>query len=186
MNLKTVLSFPVAFLAISVLASCGGSKPSVDNAVEVMNPADAFTKMCRTELKDHLCGVGENTNSNAQIARDIATANARNELATKIKVSIESALKRAAQATFGEEGRETTFQRLVQEVSGEFANIEIYETKTLQTQDNRKTVYALVVIKKEDLKKIANNKASNAEILSDAAASKIFMDMIDEELNKAR
>ena len=170
-----------------VFTSCAGSKPpsAPGGFTDVSSPADEYTRMCRAELKDYLCGVGENTSTNTQIARDIATANARNELATKIQVSIESALKRSAANTLGEQGNETTFSRLAQEVSGEFRNIDIYETKTQHNQaENKYRIYALVVVKKEDIKNMANNKASNVQILQDAAASKIFMNMIDEELSK--
>jgi len=184
---KIVLA--AGFLLALAFTSCGGSKPPAapTGFTDVSNPADDYTKMCRTELKDYLCGVGENTSTNSQIARDVATANARNELATKIQVSIESALKRATSNTLGEQGNETTFSRLAQEVSGEFSNIDIYETKTQHNQaENKYKIYALVVIKKDDIKNAANNKVSNAQILSDAAASKVFMDMIDEELNKRK
>ena len=176
-------------LAMTFTFGCGGSKPPAASTgfSDVSTPADEFTKMCRTELKDYLCGVGENTSTNSQIARDVATANARNELATKIKVSIESALKRSTNNTFNEEGRETTISRLAQEVSGEFSNIEIYETKTQHDQaQNKYKIFALVVVKKDDVKNSANNKVSNAKVLSDAAATKVFMDMIDEELSKKR
>jgi len=176
-------------LAMTFTFGCGGSKPPAASTgfSDVSTPADEFTKMCRTELKDYLCGVGENTSTNSQIARDVATANARNELATKIQVSIESALKRSTNNTFNEEGRETTISRLAQEVSGEFSNIEIYETKTQHDQaQNKYKIFALVVVKKDDVKNSANNKVSNAKVLSDAAATKVFMDMIDEELSKKR
>jgi len=176
-------------LALAFTFGCGGSKPPAASTgfSDVITPADEFTKMCRTELKDYLCGVGENTSTNSQIARDVATANARNELATKIQVSIESALKRSTNNTFNEEGREATFSKLVQEVSGEFSNIEIYETKTQHDpKENKYKIFALVVVKKDDVKNAANKKVSNAQVLSDAAATKVFMDMIDEELNKKR
>jgi len=177
-----------ASLALA-FTSCGGSKPPAASTgfTDVSNPADEYTKMCRTELKDYLCGVGENTSTNSQIARDIATANARNELASKIQVSIESALKRATNNTFNEQGREGTISSLVQEVSGEFSNIDIYDSKTQHNSaENKYKVFALVVIKKDDIKNAANNKVSNAQVLSDAAATKVFMDMIDEELGKRK
>jgi len=191
--MRTLHFSKIAFMAGASLAlaftSCGGSKPPAASTGfnDVSNPADEYTKMCRTELKDYLCGVGENTSTNPQIARDIATANARNELATKIQVSIESALKRVTNNTFNEQGREATVSRLAQEVSGEFSNIEIYETKTQHNQaENKYRIYALVVVKKDDVKNAANNKVSNAQVLSDAAATKVFMDMIDEELGKRK
>jgi len=176
-------------LAMAFTFGCGGSKPPAASTgfSDVTTPADEFTKMCRTELKDYLCGVGENTSTNSQIARDIATANARNELASKIQVSIESALKRSTNNTFNEQGREVTISKLVQEVSGEFSNIEIYETKTQENKaENKYKIFALVVVKKDDIKNVASNKVSNAQVLSDAAATKVFMDMIDEELNKRK
>jgi hypothetical protein len=179
----------VGILLALALTSCAGSKPPAASTgfSDVSNPSDEFTRMCRTELKDYLCGVGESTSTNSQIARDIATANARNELAAKIQVSIESALKRTTNNTFDEQGRETTISRLAQEVSGEFSNIEIYNTKTQFNFDEKKyKIYALTVVKKDDVKKSANNKVSNAQVLSDAAATKVFMDMIDEELDKRK
>jgi HEPN domain-containing protein len=188
-RVKLVLITAISIATAFTISSCGGSKPSAapTGFNDVINQSDEFTKMCRTELKEHLCGVGENTSTNSQIARDIATANARNELAAKIQVSIESALKRATNNTLGEQGRETTISRLAQEVSGDFSNIEIYETKTqFNEAENKYRIYALVVVKKDAIKDAAKNKVSNAQVLSDAAATKVFMDMIDEEIDKRK
>jgi len=183
------IALAAGFVLALAFTSCGGSKPppAQTGFKDVSNPSDEYTKMCRTELKDYLCGVGENTSTNSQIARDVATANARNELATKIRVSIESALKRVTNGNLGEQGNEATISRLAQELSSEISNIEIYETKTQHNQaENKYKIYALVVIKKDDIKNAAGSKASNAQVLSDAAAAKVFMDMIDEELDKRK
>jgi hypothetical protein len=187
---KIVSKFTLAaglMIALAVI-SCAGSKPPDPDSgfTDSSNPSDEFTKMCRTELKDYLCGVGENTSSNTQIARDIATANARNELAAKIKFALESSLKRNAN-NFAERGGEAVFTGLVQNVSGVFSNVDIYETKTQYNKtDGKYRIYALVVIKKDEVRNTVQNELSKAQILSDAAATKLFMDMIDEELNKAR
>jgi len=186
---KFIPTLTVAALAAITFTSCGGSKPpAVDNGfVDVSTPADEYTKKCQTELKDYLCGVGENTSTNTQIARDVAAANARAELATKIEVSLDAALKRAFNNTLGEEGRETTLGRVKEEVKGSFSNIEIYDTRTqFDKATGKYKVFVLVTVKKEEVGNIAKNKVSNSQILADAAASKIFSDMIDEELNKSR
>jgi len=172
-----------------VLTSCGGSKPPVaDNGrQDVTTPADEFQKMCKTELKDYLCGIGENTSTNTQIARDVATMNARRELATKIEISFDAAIKRSFNNTFNEEGRETAIGQIKEDVKGTFGNIEIHETKTqFEKTTGKYTVFALVTVKKEEVGNVAKNKLSSAQVLSDAAASKLFMDMINEELNKPR
>jgi hypothetical protein len=184
----TLAAIALTAMAIS-LASCGGSKPAAvkDGFQDVTTPADEFQSKCKTELKDYLCGVGENTSTNSQIARDVAAAKARRELASKIEVSLDAALKRSFNNTFNEEGRETTLGRVVEEVQGTFSNIEIHETKTQFNQKEGKyKVFVLVTVKKDDVKNIAENKLSNAQVLSDAAASKLFSQMIEEELNKNR
>jgi len=186
---KSISKFTVAVFAAITFTSCGGSKPpAVDNGFQdVSTPADEYTKMCRTELKDYLCGVGENTSTNTQIARDVAATNARRELATKIEVSLDAALKRAFNNTLNEEGRETTLGRFKEEVKGTFGNIEIYDTKTQYDKASGKyKVFVLVTIKKEEIGNVAKNKLSNTQALADAAASKLFSDMIDEELGKSR
>jgi hypothetical protein len=178
----------LAFAAIT-LTSCGGSKPpAVDNGFQdVSTPADEYTKMCRAELKDYLCGVGENTSTNTQIARDVAAANARRELASKIEVSLDAALKRTFSNTLGEEGRETTLGKVREDVKGTFGNMEIHDTKTQYDKVSGKyKVFVLVTVKKEEVGSVAKNKLSNAQVLADAAAAKLFSDMIDEELGKSR
>ena len=185
---KLVLLAATTIALVFTFTACGGSKPaSVAGFQEITTPADEFTRMCRTELKDYLCGVGENTSTNTQIARNVATANARSELASKITVSVDEALKRSYTNTFNEEGRETVFGRLKQDIAGTFSNIDIYETKTWHDKEtNKYRIFVLVAAKKDEVKNVAKDKVSNTQVLQDAAASKIFMDMIDEELNKGR
>lgn len=189
MNKVKFIPMMASFWLALALTSCGGSKPpAVDNGFQdVSTPADEFQKMCKTELKDYLCGIGENTSTNTQIARDVAAANARRELAAKIEVSFNAALQRAFNNTFNEEGRETTLGKVREEVKGTFGNIEIHETKTqFEKATGKYKVFVLVTVKKDEVGNVAQNKLSNAQVLSDAAASKLFMDMINEELNKSR
>jgi len=187
-KVKFILMMASFGLALA-FTSCGGSKPpAVDNGFQdVSTPADEFQKKCATELKDYLCGIGENTSTNTQVARDVATMNARRELATKIEVSFDAAIKRSFNNTLNDEGRETTLGQIREDVKGTFGNIEINETKTqFDKATGKYKVFALVTVKKEEISNVAQNKLSNAQILSDAAASKLFMDMINEELSKKR
>jgi len=187
-KVKFILMMAGFGLALA-LTSCGGSKPpAVDTGFkDVTTPVNEFEDMCRTELKDYLCGIGQNTSTNEQIARDGAAMNARVELAKKIEVSFDAATKRSFQNTFNEEGRETILGQAREDVKGTFSNIEIYKTKTQYDQTEKKyKIFVLVTAKKDDISNVAKNKLSNAQVLSDAAASKVFMDMISEELNKAR
>jgi len=190
MNKAKFILVMAGFGLALALTSCGGSKqpPTVDNGFQdVSTPADEFQKRCSTELKDYLCGIGENTSTNTQIARDVAAMNARRELATKIQVSFDAAIQRSLNNTFNEEGRETTIGKIREDVKGTFGNIEIFDTKTqFEKATGKYKVFVLVTVKKEEVGTVAQNKLSNAQVLSDAAASKLFMDMISEELNKNR
>jgi len=189
MNKVKFILIMAGFGLALALTSCGGSKPpAVDTGFkDVTTPVDEFQDMCRTELKDYLCGIGQNTSTNEQMARDIATMNARRELATKIEVSFDAAIKRSFNNTFNEEGRETTLGQIRENVKGTFSNIEIYKTKTQYDQAEKKyKIFVLVTTKKDEISNVAKNKLSDAQVLSDAAASKLFMDMINEELNKHR
>jgi hypothetical protein len=182
----TLAAIALAAMAIS-LASCGGSKPPAveDGFTDVTTPADELQKMCKNELKDYLCGIGENTSTNEQIAKDVAAANARRELASKIQVSLDAALKRTFNNTFNEEGRETTLGKVQEEVEGTFSNIDIHEIKTqFNKKEGKYKKYVLVTVKRSEIASVAQNKLSNAQVLSDAAASKIFSEMIEEELKK--
>jgi len=190
MNKVKFILMTASFGLALALTSCGGSKPAptVDNGFQdVTTPADEFQKRCSTELKDYLCGVGENTSTNTQIARDVAAMNARRELATKIEVSFDAAIKRSINNTFNEEGRETTLGQIREDVKGTFNNIEIYDSKTqFDKATGKYKIFVLVTAKKDEISNVAKNKLSNAQVLSDAAASKLFMDMINEELSKSR
>jgi len=189
MNKAKFILVMAGFGLALALTSCGGSKPpAVDTGFkDVTTPVDEFQELCRTELKDYLCGIGQNTSTNEQVARDVAAMNARRELAAKIEVSFDAATKRSFNNTFNEEGRETTLGQIREEVKGNFSGIEIYKTKAQFDQTEKKyKIFVLVTVKKEEIGNVAKNKLSNAQVLSDAAASKLFMDMISEELNKQR
>jgi len=189
MNKAKFILMVAGFGLALALTSCGGSKPpAVDTGFkDVTTPVDEFQDMCRTELKDYICGIGQNTSTNEQVARDVAAMNARRELAAKIEVSFDAAQKRSFNNTLNEEARETTLGKIKEEVKGTFSNIEIYKTKTQFDQTEKKyKIFVLVTVKKDEISNVAKNKISNAQALSDAAASKLFMDMIDEELNKPR
>jgi len=184
---RTVLA--AGFALALALISCAGSKPPPpdDGFEAAADPGEDLRKMCKIELKDYICGVGEAASTNSQMAKDEAELVARRQLAGIIESAIDAIAKRKLTNAIQEQAVIGTVGEDVRKISGTFRNVDIHEIKTMYNKKQGKyKAFVLVIAKRDDVKNHIQSGASNIQMLQEVAATKVFMDMIDEELNKSR
>jgi hypothetical protein len=186
---KIVLSLGIA-LALSI-ASCGGSKPQsiteVANTgnVRVTTPATELLDLANDKFKDHYFGIGDGVSTKEGMAYDIAAAKARNELALYMQSQINSKLKNAGLNSINDEAAETTMNRIIQETQSSLTDARIQKRETMYNKESDKyTVYVLITVPQNVANEALKNQVSNGKVISDAAVSKIVMDIIDAGLDK--
>jgi hypothetical protein len=182
-------TFTLAAIALTAMAftSCGGSKPpQVENGnVRVSSPATELLDLANDKYQDHYFGIGDGVSTKEGMAYDIASAKARNELALYMQTQINGKLKNAGINSINDEASETTMSRIVQETQSTLADVRIQKRETMYNKDNGKyTVYVLVSVPQSSANDALKKQVSNGKVITDAAVSKLVMDIIDSGLDK--
>jgi hypothetical protein len=184
------LALFTAIIAIAItftLNACGGSKPpSVENGnVRVSTPATELLDLANEKYQDHYFGIGDGVSTKESMAYDIASAKARNELALYMQAQINGKLKNAGFNSINDEAAETTMSRIVQETQSTLSDVRIQKRETMYNKDTGKyTVYVLVSVPQNAANEALKRQVSNGKVISDAAVSKVIMDIIDSGLDK--
>ncbi|MDR0517174.1 MAG: hypothetical protein LBH25_09050 [Fibromonadaceae bacterium] len=184
-SLPTTLAAIIA--AALAFTACGGSKPPpVENGnVRVSTPATELLDLANEKYQDHYFGIGDGVSTKESMAYDIASAKARNELALYMQAQINGKLKNAGLNSINDEAAETTMSRIVQETQSALSDVRIQKRETMYNKDTGKyTVYVLVSVPQNAANEALKRQVSNGKAISDAAVSKVVMDIIDAELDK--
>jgi hypothetical protein len=190
-RVKFTLLTAISIATALTIISCGGSKPpSVTEIadtgnVRVTTPATELLDLANSKYQDHYFGIGDGVSTKESMAYDVASAKARNELALYMQSQINSKLKNAGLNSINDEAAETTMNRIIQETQSTLTDTRIQKRETLFNKESGKyTVYVLVTVPQNAANEALKRNVSNGQVISDAAVSKIVMDIIDAGLDK--
>ncbi len=183
-------SATLAAIALTAMAltSCGGSKPATLQEAgvpyqDVVDPVKELRALC--DNSKFYCGVGEGTSTKQQTAREQSDATARRELTIQVQSLVKTKLKDSFVNTPEDEGSIATMRRLEVIAELELSNVIVQDTKLQYNEKEGKyRVYTLVSTPKESVGKTLKDKISNDQALKDAAVTKVFLDIVDAELDK--
>jgi hypothetical protein len=192
MNGVKLVLFTAIFIATAfIISSCGGSKPkpiteiAETGNVKVSTPATELTDLANDKFRDHYFGIGDGVSTKESMAYDVAAAKARNELALQMQTQINGKLKNSGLNSINDEAAETTMSRIVQETQSSLTDVRVQKRETLYNKESGKySVYVLVTVPQNAANEALKRQVSNGKVISDAAVSKIVMDIIDAGLDK--
>jgi hypothetical protein len=190
-KIKFILLTAISIATVFVFTACGSSKPpsiteiAETGNVKVTTPATELTNLVNDKFQDHYFGIGDGVSTKESMAYDVAAAKARNELALYMQSQINSKLKNAGLNSINDEAAETTMNRIVQETQATLTDTRIQKRETLYNKESGKyTVYVLVTVPQNTANEALKRQVSNGKVISDAAVSKLLMDIIDSGLDK--
>jgi hypothetical protein len=190
-RVKLVLITAISIATALTISACGGSKPQpitevADTGnVRVTTPATELLDLANDKFKDHYFGIGDGVSTKESMAYDVAAAKARNELALYMQAQINGKLKNAGLNSINDEAAETTMSRIVQETQSSLTDTRIQKRETMYNKESGKyTVYVLITVPQNAANDALKKQMSNGKVISDAAVSKLVMDIIDAGLDK--
>jgi hypothetical protein len=167
---KTFFSMLAVAIVVSLLFSaCAGNMPGW-----YMNPP-------KSDEKIYGVGVSEKTES-IQLGRDVAVANARNDLAGKIQVSVQSMLRTFLQQSGTmEESRALQFS---ESVGKQIVNVTLTGSDVSKTEIRDGRYFALVEISMESINNAIHTAARNAAAEYSELKARRALDDLDKAIDK--
>jgi hypothetical protein len=172
----------------SSLTGCGGSKPPTLQEAgvpykDVSDPVEELRALC--DNSKFYCGVGGSVSTKQQIARELSDAAARRELTVQVQSLIKTKLKDSFVNSPGDEGSIAAMRRLEVIAELELSDVQIQKTKLQYNEKEGKyQMYTLVSTPKQSVGKTLKDKIGGEQALRDAAVTKVFLDIVDAELDK--
>ncbi|MFC1552444.1 LPP20 family lipoprotein [Candidatus Latescibacterota bacterium] len=155
--------------ATLLFVACAGSMPRW-----YMNPPKANDKIFGV-------GVSEKTAS-IQLGRDVAVANARNDLAAKIQVNVQSMLRTFLQQSGNmEESRAITFS---ESVGKQVVNVMLTGSDVTRTEIRKGRYFAQVEISMDSIKNAISTAARNAAADYSELKAKSALEDLDKAIDK--
>jgi hypothetical protein len=167
---KYVLLTAGVSLAIA-FTSCAGKKTVADikGDEEVVSIRNELQELCNKEyIESSYCGIGQGSSESESMASQIASVQARENLASSVQTAIEARAK-----TFGindPSGKdlEGAAMRAIANVSGEIVDIRAQKVRTMYNKEEKKyTVYTLVTSPRDAALELAKQKLRASQELAD-------------------
>ncbi len=169
-NLKGVFGAVAVVIVVSLLfGACAVNMPKW-----YMNPP-------KSDDKIYGVGVSEKTKS-IQLGRDVAVANARNAIAGKIQVSVQSMLR-----TFLQQSgtmRDSRALQFAESVSKQVANVTLIGSDTTRTEERGGRYFALVEISMKSINNAIHTASRNAAAEFSELKAKKALEDLDKAIDK--
>ncbi len=158
-----------ASLAIA-FTSCSGPKTVADvkGDQEVISIRNELQELCNKEhIEKNYCGIGQGTSNSESMASQVASVQARENLAASVQSAINARAK-----TFGindPDGNalEGAAMRAIANVGGEITDVRAQKVRTMYNKEEKKyTVYTLVTSSRDAALELAKQKLRSSQELA--------------------
>jgi len=166
---KIVLLAAGTSLAMAFTLGCGGPKTVADvkGDQEIVSPSTKLLKLCNDKFIDkNFCGIGQGKSNSESMATQIATTNAKSELAASVQTTIEAKTKVFGMNDPDGNALEGAAMRAIANVSQEITDIRKQEEfKTYNEAEKQYTVYVLVTSARDAALELAKQKLRTSQEL---------------------
>ncbi len=158
------ISLAIAF------TSCSGPKTVADvkGDQEVISIRNELQELCNKEhIEKNYCGIGQGTSNSESMASQVASVQARENLAASVQSAINARAK-----TFGindPDGNalEGAAMRAIANVGGEITDVRAQKVRTMYNKEEKKyTVYTLVTSSRDAALELAKQKLRSSQELA--------------------
>jgi len=157
-------------LALAFTFGCAGKKTVADvkGDEEVVSIRNELQELCNKEFIDkNFCGVGQGVSNSESMASQVATVQARENLAAAVQTSIEARAKTFGMNDPNGNALEGAAMRAIANVSQEITDIRTQKIRTMYNKEEKKyTVYVLQTSSRDAALELAKQKLRTNEELA--------------------
>jgi len=169
MNKKFILATAMS-VAMVFTFGCAGPKTVADikGDEEVVSIRNELQELCNKEfIEKNFCGIGQGSSNSESVASQIASTQARENLAASVQTDIESKTKTFAMNDPDGNALEGAAMKAIAKVGGEIADIRTQKVRTMFNKEEKKfTVYTLVTSSRDAALELAKQKLKASEELA--------------------
>ena len=169
---KTVSKFTLTAGIVLTLAFTGCASPKtvaeVKGDEEVVSIRNELQELCNKEyIGENFCGVGQGKSNSEAMAAQIASVQARENLAASVQTAIEGRAKTFAMNDPDGNAMEGAAMRAIANVSQEITDIRTQKTQTMYNKEEKQyTVYTLLTSSRNAALELAKQKLRASEELA--------------------
>ena len=171
-RVKYVLLVAGTSLAMTFTLGCGGSKPvavaEITGDQEVVSIRNELQEQCNKEFIDkNFCGIGQGKSNSESMASQIASVQARENLAASVQTAIEARAKTFGMNDPNGNALEGAAMRAIANVSQEISDVRTQKVRTMYNKEEKQyTVYTLVTSDRNAALELAKQKLRASEELA--------------------
>ena len=157
-------------LAITFTSGCASKKTVADikGDEEVVSVRNELQELCNKEfIEKNFCGIGQGASNSESMASQIATTQARENLAASVQTSIEARAKTFGMNDPDGNALEGAAMRAIANVSQEITDIRTQKIRTMYNKEEKKyTVYMLQTSSRDAALELAKQKLRSSQELA--------------------
>jgi hypothetical protein len=158
-------------LAMAFTFGCGGGKKTVADVKgdeEIVSIRNELQELCNKEFIDkNFCGVGQGASNSESMAAQIATVQARENLAASVQTAIEARAKTFGMNDPNGNALEGAAMKAIAGVSQEITDIRTQKIRTMYNKEEKKyTVYILQTAARDAALELAKQKLRSSQELA--------------------
>jgi len=158
-------------LALAFTIGCGGSKKNVADIKgdeEVVSIRNELQELCNKEfIEKNFCGVGQGASNSESMASQIASTQAKENLAASVQTTIEAKTKTFAMNDPEGNALEGAAMKALAGVSQEITDIRTQKIRTMYNKEEKKyTVYVLQTSPRDAALELAKQKLRSSQELA--------------------
>jgi len=169
MNKKSIIATVVS-VAMACTFNCAGPKTvaEIKGDEEVVSIRNELQELCNKEfIEANFCGIGQGSSNSESMASQIASVQARENLAASVQTDIEAKAKTFALNDPDGNALEGAAMKAIAKVGGEIADIRTQKVRTMFNKEEKKyTVYTLVTSSRTAALELAKQKLKASEELA--------------------
>jgi len=157
-------------LAMTFTFGCGGKKTVADvkGDEEIVSIRNELQELCNKEFIDkNFCGVGQGVSNSESMAAQIATVQARENLAASVQTAIEARAKTFGMNDPNGNALEGAAMKAIAGVSQDITDIRTQKIRTMYNKEEKKyTVYILQTAARDAALELAKQKLRSSQELA--------------------
>ena len=157
-------------LVLAFTFSCASKKTVADikGDEEVVSIRNELQELCNKEfIEQNFCGIGQGASNSESMASQIATVQARENLAASVQTSIEARAKTFGMNDPDGNALEGAAMRAIANVSQEITDIRTQKIRTMYNKEEKKyTVYVLQTSARDAALELAKQKLRSSQELA--------------------
>jgi hypothetical protein len=165
----TLLAAGIA-LAITFTFGCAGPKTVADvkGDEEVVSIRNELQELCNKDfIERNFCGVGQGSSNSESMASQVASVQARENLAASVQTAMEARAKTFGMNDPDGNAMEGAAMRAIANVGGEITDIRTQKIRTMYNKEEKKyTVYTLMTSPRDAALELAKQKLRASQELA--------------------